>query len=90
LRSISLTTSNRIPRIDIGGPVGSEKTMLIEQVVPRLSSRGYKAAIISNDVISREDAERMRRNLATERGLIPEDLVVGLATGGSPYARILQ
>ena len=90
MRIISLTTSNRIPRIGIGGPVGSGKTMLIEQVVPRLSSRGYKAAIISNDVISREDAERMRRNLATERGLIPEDLVVGLATGGCPHTAIRE
>lgn len=30
--------------------------MLIEQVVPRLSSRGYKAAIMSNEVVSSEDA----------------------------------
>ena len=40
------------------------------------------AGIISNDVVSREDAERMRRNLATEKGLMSEDLVIGLATGG--------
>ena len=52
--------------------------MLIEQIVPILSSRGYMAGIISNDVVSREDAERMRRNLATEKGLMSEDLVIGL------------
>jgi urease accessory protein len=83
-------SSKRIPRLGIGGPVGSGKTMLIEQVVPRLSSRGYRAGIVSNDVVSREDAERMRRNLATERGLMSEDLVVGLATGGCPHTAIRE
>jgi urease accessory protein len=81
-------SSNRIPRVGIGGPVGSGKTMLIEQIVPRLSAKGYKAGIISNDVVSKEDAERMRRNLATERGLLSEELVIGVATGGmSSYCR---
>jgi urease accessory protein len=83
-------SSRRIPRLGIGGPVGSGKTMLIEQVVPRLVSRGYKAGIVSNDVVSREDAERMRRSLATERGLMSEDLVVGLATGGCPHTAIRE
>ena len=83
-------SSKRIPRLGIGGPVGSGKTMLIEQVVPRLSSRGYKAGIVSNDVVSREDAERMRRNLATEKGLMSEDLVVGLATGGCPHTAVRE
>lgn len=83
-------SSKRIPRLGIGGPVGSGKTMLIEQVVPRLSSRGYRAGIVSNDVVSREDAERMRRYLATERGLMSEDLVVGLATGGCPHTAVRE
>jgi len=83
-------SSRRIPRLGIGGPVGSGKTMLIEQVVPRLSSRGYKAGIVSNDVVSREDAERMRRTLATEKGLISEDLVIGLATGGCPHTAVRE
>jgi urease accessory protein len=82
--------SRRIPRVGIGGPVGSGKTMLIEQVVPVLSSKGYRAGIISNDVVSREDADRMRKNLAAERGLIPEDLVIGLATGGCPHTAVRE
>ena len=83
-------STKRIPRIGIGGPVGSGKTMLIEQVVPILSSRGYRAGIISNDVVSREDADRMRRNLATQKGLMTEDLVIGLATGGCPHTAIRE
>ena len=80
----------RIPRVGIGGPVGSGKTMLIEQIVPILSANGYKVSIISNDVISKEDAERMRQNLATDQGLLPEDLVIGVATGGCPHTAVRE
>jgi urease accessory protein len=80
----------RIPRVGIGGPVGSGKTMLIEQIVPRLSAKGYKVGIISNDVVSKEDADRMRRNLATDKGLLPEELVIGVATGGCPHTAVRE
>lgn len=80
----------RIPRVGIGGPVGSGKSMLIERIVPVLAKKGYNMSIISNDVISKEDADRMRANLATRRGLLPENLVVGLATGGCPHTAIRE
>jgi len=80
----------RIPRVGIGCPVGSGKTMLIEQIVPILSANGYKVSIISNDVISKEDAERMRQNLATDKGLLPEELVIGVATGGCPHTAVRE
>lgn len=83
-------SDRRIPRIGIGGPVGSGKTMLIEQIVPVLSSRGYQVGIISNDVVSKEDADRMRKNLSTEKKLVPEDLVIGLATGGCPHTAVRE
>ena len=74
----------------IGGPVGSGKSMLIERVVPVLARKGYSVSIISNDVISKEDADRMRRNLATDRGLLAENLVIGLATGGCPHTAVRE
>ena len=83
-------SSNRIPRVGIGGPVGSGKTMLIEQIVPLLSAKGYKVGIISNDVVSKEDADRMRQNLAREKGLVPEELVIGVATGGCPHTAVRE
>jgi urease accessory protein len=64
--------------------------MLIEQMVPRLAASGYRMAIISNDVISKEDAMRLRAGLALEKGLVPEDLVVGVATGGCPHTAIRE
>jgi urease accessory protein len=83
-------TVKRIPRVGIGGPVGSGKTMLIEQFVPLLSQKGYKTAIVSNDVVSKIDADRMRKNLASEKGLLPESLVIGLATGGCPHTAVRE
>jgi len=85
-----MATEKRIPRLGIGGPVGSGKTMLIEKIVPLLAARGYKAGIISNDVVSREDADRMRQNLATQQGILSEDLVIGLATGGCPHTAVRE
>ena len=80
----------RILRVGIGGPVGSGKSMLIERVVPVLARMNYRVCIISNDVISKEDADRMRQNLATEQGLLPENMVIGLATGGCPHTAVRE
>src|SRR5919199_5441953 len=85
-----MISTKRIPRLGIGGPVGSGKTMLIEKIVPVLSAKGYKAGIISNDVVSKEDADRMRHNLAKEQGILTEDLVVGIATGGCPHTAVRE
>jgi len=83
--------SNRsIPKLGIGGPVGSGKTRLIEMLVPILSKKGYRCCIISNDVISKEDAERMQRTLATELKIMPEDMIIGIATGGCPHTAIRE
>lgn len=85
-----MSSAKRIPRLGVGGPVGSGKTMLIEKIVPLLAAKGYNAGIVSNDVVSREDADRMRRNLAKEQGLMQEELVVGLATGGCPHTAVRE
>lgn len=79
-----------IPKLGIGGPVGSGKTRLIEMLVPILSKKGYRCCIISNDVISKEDAERMKRTLATESKVMPEDMIIGIATGGCPHTAIRE
>ena len=80
----------KIPKVGIGGPVGSGKTRLIERVVPILIKRGYRCCIISNDVISKEDAERMQRTLSTELKVMPENMIIGIATGGCPHTAIRE
>src|SRR3970282_2813407 len=80
----------KIPKLGIGGPVGSGKTKLIEMLVPILKRKNIRCCIISNDVISKEDAQRMQRTLATELKLMPEDMIIGVATGGCPHTAIRE
>ncbi|MCC7981584.1 urease accessory protein UreG, partial [Klebsiella pneumoniae] len=47
----------KITRLGIGGPVGSGKTAIIEVITPKLIERGYKPLIITNDVVTTEDAK---------------------------------
>jgi urease accessory protein len=82
--------NKKIAKVGIGGPVGSGKTRLIERVVPILIKRGYRCCIISNDVISKEDAERMQRTLSTELKVMPENMIIGIATGGCPHTAIRE
>ena len=55
--------ADRVPRIGIGGPVGSGKTALIEALVPKLIDLGHQPLVITNDIFAREDAEHARRTL---------------------------
>jgi urease accessory protein len=72
-------------RIGIGGPVGSGKTRLIERLLPLLERAGVRAAVITNDLVTREDAERVQRS-----GLIDPRLVVGVETGACPHTAIRE
>ena len=70
-------------RVGIGGPVGSGKTALVEQLIPRLLARGVDLAVITNDLVTHEDAERLRRAklldpariLAVEAGACPHTVI---------------
>src|SRR6266446_6193867 len=48
-------------RVGIGGPVGSGKTALIEALLPALQRRGIDFAVVTNDLVTKEDAERLWR-----------------------------
>ena len=63
-----------VARVGIGGPVGSGKTALIERLIPAFGARGTELAIITNDLVTQEDAERLRRAnlIAPERVLAVE------------------
>jgi urease accessory protein len=72
-------------RVGIGGPVGSGKTQLVECLLPLLDAEGLRAAVITNDLITLEDAERIQRS-----GLIDPGLVVGVETGACPHTAIRE
>lgn len=75
----------RIPRIGVGGPVGSGKTALIEALVPMLIGRGHSPLVITNDIVTREDAEHVRRTLA---GVLDPERVAGVETGACPHTAV--
>jgi urease accessory protein len=72
-------------RIGIGGPVGSGKTALIERLIPLLAARGVDLAVITNDLVTREDAERIRRS-----GLIDPARVGAVEAGACPHTVIRE
>jgi len=75
----------RAARVGIGGPVGSGKTRLLEQLIPRFAARGIDLAVITNDLVTREDAERVRRS-----GLIDPERVLAVETGACPHTAIRE
>jgi urease accessory protein len=72
-------------RVGIGGPVGSGKTALLEQLIPRFIARGTDIAVITNDLVTDEDAERVRRT-----GLIAPERVLAVETGACPHTAIRE
>ncbi|TXH35551.1 MAG: urease accessory protein UreG [Rhodospirillaceae bacterium] len=72
-------------RVGIGGPVGSGKTALLEQMIPRLIARGRNIAVVTNDLVTKEDAERVRRS-----GLIAPERVLAVETGACPHTAIRE
>ena len=72
-------------RVGIGGPVGSGKTALIERLIPALAARGVSLAIVTNDLVTAEDAERIRRS-----GLIDPARVAAVEAGACPHTVIRE
>jgi urease accessory protein len=77
--------TTHIPRIGVGGPVGSGKTALVEALVPRLIDRGHRPLVVTNDIITFEDAEHVRRTLAD---VLAPERVVGVETGCCPHTAV--
>jgi urease accessory protein len=72
-------------RVGIGGPVGSGKTALIEVLIPALRRRGIDFAVVTNDLVTKEDAERLRRS-----GLIDPARVSAVEAGACPHTVIRE
>jgi urease accessory protein len=84
--SDNLTRSSAVAaRVGIGGPVGSGKTALIEALIPVLQRRGIDLAVVTNDLVTKEDAERLRRS-----GLIDPSRVSAVEAGACPHTVIRE
>ena len=78
-------TSASPARIGVGGPVGSGKTALIERLIPVFDKRNLQVAIVTNDLVTKEDAERLKRS-----GLIDPARVLAVETGACPHTAIRE
>ena len=74
-------------RIGVGGPVGSGKTALIEAITPRLMDKGMSVLIITNDIVTTEDAKHVRKTL---KGVLLEDRIIGVETGACPHTAVRE
>ena len=79
--------AKRIPRIGVGGPVGSGKTALVECLVPRLMADGHKVIVVTNDIVTVEDALHVKRTLA---GILDPERVLGVETGACPHTAVRE
>lgn len=85
--SFSSTASSRPgpARIGIGGPVGSGKTALIEALIPVFLTRGTEIAVVTNDLVTQEDARRLQVS-----GLIAPERVLAVEAGACPHTVIRE
>ena len=80
-----MTSSPHGPlRVGIGGPVGSGKTALMEQICKRLRAT-YDIAAITNDIYTKED-----QRILTEAGALDAERIMGVETGGCPHTAIRE
>jgi len=70
--------------IGVGGPVGSGKTALLDNLCKRLRDR-YSVAVVTNDIYTYEDAEFLTRS-----GALPRERIRGVQTGGCPHTAIRE
>ena len=71
-------------RVGVGGPVGSGKTALLEQLCKAMRET-YSMAVVTNDIYTREDQQILTRAAALD----PER-IVGVETGGCPHTAIRE
>ncbi|PIW25931.1 MAG: urease accessory protein UreG [Rhodospirillales bacterium CG15_BIG_FIL_POST_REV_8_21_14_020_66_15] len=71
-------------RVGVGGPVGSGKTALMEQLC-RAFRDTFDICAITNDIYTKEDAEAL-----TRRGALPPERILGVETGGCPHTAIRE
>jgi urease accessory protein len=71
-------------RVGVGGPVGSGKTTLMDQLCKKLRAR-HEIAAITNDIYTKWDAEYLVRS-----GALSPDRIAGVETGGCPHTAIRE
>ena len=77
----------KISRIGIGGPVGSGKTAIIAAITPKLLKLGAQVLVVTNDVVTTEDAKHVQRTL---KGVLAGERILGVETGACPHTAVRE
>jgi urease accessory protein len=75
---------HNVLRMGVGGPVGSGKTALVDQLCKRLRDR-FNIAVVTNDIYTKEDQQFLIRSQA-----LTADRIRGVETGGCPHTAIRE
>ena len=75
---------NQVLRIGIGGPVGSGKTALLDQLCKAMRET-VEIGVVTNDIFTREDAEFLIRSNA-----LPQERILAVETGGCPHTAVRE
>jgi urease accessory protein len=59
----------------------------VEQLVPRLLERGVETVVVTNDIVTTEDAEHVRRTLT---GILDPARIIGVETGSCPHTAVRE
>ena len=66
----------QVLRVGVGGPVGSGKTALINELCKQLREK-FEIAVVTNDIYTKEDAQFLIKHKALEG-----DRILGVETKG--------
>ena len=75
---------SHVLRIGIGGPVGSGKTALLDQLCKAMRET-VEIGVVTNDIFTREDAEFLIRSKA-----LSQDRILAVETGGCPHTAVRE
>jgi urease accessory protein len=83
--SLAAKQSNSdVLRVGVGGPVGSGKTALVDQLCKRMRDK-FNIAVVTNDIYTKEDQQFLIRSEA-----LTADRIRGVETGGCPHTAIRE
>jgi len=77
-------TNSDVLRVGVGGPVGSGKTALVDQLCKRMRDK-FNIAVVTNDIYTKEDQQFLIRSQA-----LTADRIRGVETGGCPHTAIRE
>ena len=63
------------------------KTAIVDAITPRLLDLGIKVLIITNDVVTTEDAQQVQRTL---KGILLQERILGVEMGACPHTAVRE